>query len=85
MSRMHGNHRRFFGANSTLSLDSDGSLGMNFRIEGLSRITRVGSGKLLDSVADPIDFDELDRLELDGERLRVVKGDYWASGLEYAT
>ncbi len=61
----------------------DGPLGKGFAIAGLSAITRVNATEYHDGEADRIDFDEHDRLALDGERLIRLSGTYGADGSEY--
>lgn len=61
----------------------DGLLGKGFSLGGLSAISRGPATRYHDTQADQVDFDEEDRLLLDGERLILVSGDYGKSGSEY--
>ncbi len=66
------------------SSGGDGILGMGFNLSGLSSISRGASTILHDNVADPVDFDDNDKLLLDGERLvEVANGTYGQHGAEY--
>ncbi len=67
------------------SSTSNGIFGLGWSIEGLSSIARVPSTLRHDGVIDPVDYDALDRLSLDGRRLRVVERGYWQSYNEYRT
>ena len=71
-----------------LSYDSrvgNGRLGMGWSLSGLSQISRCSATIAQDGVVDRVDFDELDRFCLDGQRLvRTSSGDYGTPG-EYRT
>ncbi len=61
----------------------DGLLGKGFSLGGLSAITRGPATRYHDGQADQVDFDDQDRLLLDGERLILVSGNYGKAGSEY--
>ncbi|WP_209404957.1 FG-GAP-like repeat-containing protein [Pseudozobellia sp. WGM2] len=63
----------------------NGLAGYGWNISGLSVITRIASTKYHDNNIDPVDFDNLDRFALDGERLVLKLGTYGASGSVYET
>ncbi len=63
----------------------NGVLGQGFRLEGLSTILRSPSTRLHDGTIDAVDFDHLDRMTLDGQRLQLVSGRYGAVRSEYRT
>lgn len=62
----------------------DGIMGMGFNLTGLSSITRGPATHLHDNeLRDPVDFDDNDRLLMDGERLVIHSGSYGADAAEY--
>ncbi len=61
----------------------DGLLGKGFSLGGLSAIARGPATRYHDTQADQVDFDDQDRLLLDGVRLILVAGDYGKAGSEY--
>ncbi|MCI5066460.1 hypothetical protein MRY87_12115 [bacterium] len=64
----------------------NGALGIGWSLSGLSSISRCAASWAQErTFADGVDFDALDRLCLDGERLMLVAGEYWADGSEYRT
>lgn len=65
----------------------NGILGVGFSLGGLSAITRTSTMLLHDKFVDGVDFDDNDRLLLDGQRLMVVPGtaSYGKDGAEYRT
>lgn len=70
------------------SQSDNGSAGYGWNISGLSAIKRIASTKYHDGVADPVDFDSLDRFSLDGQRLIVktgTSGIYGANETVYET
>ncbi len=67
------------------SMGGNGLLGIGWTLKGLSSISRTGATLAQDGLVDGVDFDGLDRLVLDGERLMVVSGTYGAAGSEYRT
>lgn len=62
-----------------------GIAGMGWNLNGISSIIRVSSRLDLDGVIDPVDFDQLDRYSLDGQRLIAVSGNYGMPGAIYQT
>ena len=64
---------------------ADGLLGTGFSVEGLSVISRCSSTLEDDGRVDGVDFDNLDRFSLDGNRLITIKGAYGANETEYRT
>ena len=56
------------------SQSNNGSVGYGWNISGLSVIKRIPSTKYHDGVEDPVDFDNLDRFSLDGQRLVIKSG-----------
>jgi RHS repeat-associated protein len=64
---------------------AQGIAGMGWNLNGISSIMRVSSRLDLDGVIDPVDFDNLDRFALDGQRLIPVSGDYGVAGTNYQT
>lgn len=66
----------------------NGIAGYGWNIAAGSVITRIPSTKYHDGVIDPVDFDDLDRYALDGQRLIVKSGTtgvYGANGTVYET
>jgi hypothetical protein len=65
----------------------NGIAGYGWNISGVSSITRIASTKYHDGVIDPVDFDNLDRFALDGQRLIVKNGTdvYGANNTVYET
>jgi hypothetical protein len=71
-----------------LVYDSDGGndlMGVGFKLEGLSSISRCGLDITHDGVVRAISYDNRDAICLDGKRLHLVSGDHWQSGAEYRT
>jgi RHS repeat-associated protein len=69
------------------SQGSNGYVGYGWSIGGLSSITRLATTKYHDGVIDAVDFDNLDRYALDGQRL-ILKNQtdtYGGDGVEYQT
>jgi len=64
-----------------------GSAGYGWNISGVSSITRISATKFHDGIIDPIDFDNLDRFAIDGQRLIVKNATdvYGANGTVYET
>jgi hypothetical protein len=62
-----------------------GMAGMGWNMVGISSITRISSRIDLDGVIDAVDFDNLDRFALDGQRLIAKDGVYGATGTTYQT
>jgi RHS repeat-associated protein len=68
------------------STGGNGLLGLGFSLNGLSGVSRSPSTRLHDGVIDGVDFDDLDRLVLDGQRLMLVStGSYGSAESEYRT
>lgn len=67
------------------SQTGDGVVAYGWDITGVSVISRIASTKYHDGVYDPVDFDNLDRFALDGQRLVLKSGTYGAHGAEYET
>ncbi|CAH8281860.1 RHS repeat-associated protein [Mariniflexile fucanivorans] len=68
------------------SQGSNGMAGYGWNIAGVSSITRMSSTAFHDSNIDPVDFDNLDRFALDGQRLVLKTGSiYGANGAIYET
>ncbi len=63
----------------------NGLIGWGWNLSGTSTITRIPSTKYHDGVKDPVDFDNLDRFALDGQRLVLKSGTYGTNGAEYQT
>lgn len=66
----------------------NGLAGYGWNITGISSITRIPSTKFHDGTIDGVDFDNLDRFALDGQRLIVKSGTsgvYGADGTVYET
>ncbi|MEJ5266066.1 MAG: FG-GAP-like repeat-containing protein, partial [Bacteroidales bacterium] len=66
--------------NSTLT---DGLLGTGFSLGGLSVISRAPSNYIDDGKVDRVNFDNNDRLVLDGNRLVLYRGTYGSDGASY--
>ena len=62
-----------------------GLAGMGWNLVGISSISRVSSRLDLDGILDPVDFDNLDRYALDGQRLIEKTGAHGAPGTTYQT
>jgi len=69
------------------SQGGNGVMGLGFSLGGLSAISRAPAMRLQDGTMDGIDFDALDRLVLDGQRLMVTPTNaaYGADGTQYRT
>ena len=69
------------------SRGGNGALGIGFTLSGLSSISRMASDRIHDGLIDGVDFDEHDRLSLDGQRLVLVSSGkaYGEDGSEYRT
>ncbi len=65
--------------------EQNGILGTGWSIDGLSAIFRTPSTLFHDDIRDPVDFDNYDRLSLNGQRLRAVTRPYWSPGSVYQT
>lgn len=67
------------------SQGQNGLLGIGWSLGGLSAISRCPASLVHDGRIDPVDFDSLDRLCLDGQRLVSTGSNYGKSGNEYRT
>jgi RHS repeat-associated protein len=68
------------------SQGGNGMAGYGWNIGGISTISRIPSTTFHDGVIDPVDFDNLDRFALDGQRLVVkTSGKYGSDGTIYET
>lgn len=70
------------------SQGDNGIAGYGWNISGLSSIKRIPSTKFHDGISDAVDFDNLDRFSLDGQRLIVKNGNassYGLTGTVYET
>lgn len=68
-----------------VSGQSSGIAGLGWNINGLSKITRINTRFDIDGFVDGVDFDENDKLALDGQRLIIKSGTYWTDGAVYQT
>lgn len=62
-----------------------GIAGQGWNINSISTIARIATRKDIDGFVDGVDFDDNDKLALDGQRLILVSGNYWADGSVYKT
>jgi RHS repeat-associated protein len=62
-----------------------GIAGQGWSINSISSISRIATRRDIDGFVDGVDFDDNDKLALDGQRLLVKTGEYWASGSTYET
>lgn len=62
-----------------------GLAGMGWNLVGISSISRVSSRIDLDGTLDPVNFDNLDRYALDGQRLIEKTGSYGEMSATYQT
>jgi RHS repeat-associated protein len=62
-----------------------GIAGQGWSINSISAITRISTRRDIDGYVDGVDFDDNDKLALDGQRLLIKTGTYWASGSTYET
>lgn len=67
------------------SQGDNGIAGYGWSIAGISKISRIPSTKFHDGVSDPVDFDDLDRFALDGQRLILKSGVYGGNEAVYET
>lgn len=63
----------------------NGLLGYGWNLSGVSVISRIPASKYHDDKIDGVDFDNLDRFALDGERLILKSGTYGTNGAIYET
>jgi hypothetical protein len=65
---------------------NDGIAGQGWNINSISYISRIATRKDIDGFKDGVDFDDNDKLALDGQRLIVKSGStYWQDGSIYET
>jgi RHS repeat-associated protein len=62
-----------------------GIAGQGWSINSISAISRIATRKDIDGFIDGVDFDSNDKLALDGQRLLLKTGVYWANGSTYET
>lgn len=62
-----------------------GIAGQGWSINSISSITRIATRRDIDGFVDGVDFDANDKLALDGQRLLLKTGTYWAAGSTYET
>ncbi|KQB37713.1 RHS repeat-associated core domain-containing protein [Flavobacterium aquidurense] len=62
-----------------------GIAGQGWSINSISAISRISTRRDIDGFVDGVDFDDNDKLALDGQRLLIKTGTYWASGSTYET
>ena len=62
-----------------------GIAGQGWSINSISTISRIATRRDIDGFVDGVDFDADDKLALDGQRLLLKTGTYWASGSTYET
>jgi RHS repeat-associated protein len=62
-----------------------GIAGQGWNISAISNISRIATRKDIDGFVDGVDFDDNDKLALDGQRLLLKTGTYWAAGSTYET
>lgn len=62
-----------------------GIAGQGWSISSVSVISRVATRLDIDGFIDGVDFDDNDKLALDGQRLLLKTGIYWADGSTYET
>lgn len=62
-----------------------GIAGQGWSINSISSISRIATRRDIDGFVDGVDFDDNDKLALDGQRLLLKTGTYWASGSTYET
>jgi len=62
-----------------------GIAGQGWSINSISSISRIATRIDIDGFIDGVDFDSNDKLALDGQRLLLKTGAYWANGSTYET
>lgn len=62
-----------------------GIAGQGWSINSISTISRMATRRDIDGFVDGVDFDDNDKLALDGQRLLIKSGTYWANGSTYET
>lgn len=72
--------------NLTYSSGARGGIaGQGWNIDGISSISRIATRRDIDGFVDGVDFDDNDKLALNGQRLILKTGVYWADGSTYET
>ncbi|PHS10576.1 MAG: hypothetical protein COA88_02185 [Kordia sp.] len=72
----------------SLAYDSQGGSGLagyGWNVSGVSTVSRIPSTKFHDGQIDGINFNNMDRFALDGQRLMLKNGTYGGDGAEYET
>ncbi len=62
-----------------------GIAGQGWSINSISFISRIATRQDIDGFKDGVDFDDNDKLALEGQRLLIKTGAYWADGSTYET
>ena len=62
-----------------------GIAGQGWNISSISSISRIATRLDIDGFIDGVDFDDNDKLTLDGQRLLLKTGTYWAENSTYET
>ncbi|KOP39077.1 hypothetical protein DBB36_21525 [Flavobacterium sp. WLB] len=62
-----------------------GIAGQGWSINSISTISRMSTRRDIDGYVDGVDFDSNDKLALDGQRLLLKTGTYWAANSTYET
>ncbi|WP_119789571.1 T6SS effector amidase Tae4 family protein [Flavobacterium anhuiense] len=62
-----------------------GIAGQGWSINSISNISRISTRRDIDGYVDGVDFDENDKLAIDGQRLILKSGIYWNDGSVYET
>ena len=72
--------------NLTYSSGARGGIaGQGWSINSISSIARMATRRDIEGFVDGVDFDSDDKLALDGQRLLIKTGTYWANGSSYET
>src|SRR5512133_3972605 len=67
------------------SIARDGKMGIGWNIAGISVISRISQDRFNEGDIRPVDFSDNDRLMMDGQRLILNSGSWFASNSEYRT
>ena len=62
-----------------------GIAGQGWSINSISVVSHIATRRDIDGFVDGVDFDDNDKLALDGQRLLIKTGTYWANGSTYET
>jgi RHS repeat-associated protein len=68
-----------------LSGQNSGIAGQGWNINSISYINRISTRQDIDGFKDGVDFDDNDKLALDGQRLLLKTGNYWDDSSTYET